>query len=220
MLLLALDTSTSAVTVALHDGSAVVAESTVIDVRAHVEQLAPGIREVLRRARTAPDELTHVVTGTGPGPFTALRVGITTARMLALATGAELSGLCSLDALAFAAAEYADADGLLVATDARRKEVYWARYAGPGLTRVSGPTVSRPADLPDEVRDLPAAGRGPLLYPEAFHRPAGPVDVSACALADLAVSRMSRGEALEPATPRYLRRPDVAPAAAPKSVLG
>ncbi|MGV1009174.1 MAG: tRNA (adenosine(37)-N6)-threonylcarbamoyltransferase complex dimerization subunit type 1 TsaB [Dermatophilaceae bacterium] len=220
MLLLALDTSTSAVSVALHDGSSVVAESTVIDVRAHVEQLAPGIQEVLRRTRSAPDQLTHVVTGTGPGPFTALRVGVTTARMLALATGAALSGVCSLDALAFAAEEYAGVRGLLVATDARRKEVYWAQYAGHRLSRVSGPTVSRPDDLPEQVRDLPAAGRGPLLYPEVFHRPAGPLDVSASALADLAVTRLARGQTLEAATPRYLRRPDVAPATAPKSVLG
>lgn len=220
MLLLALDTSTSAVTVALHDGSTVLSESTVIDVRAHVERLAPGIEEVLRGAGRSPAELTHIVTGTGPGPFTALRIGVTTARMLALATGAAVSGVCSLDALAFAAAELASPDGLLVATDARRREVYWAWYAGRRLTRVSGPGVAAPADLPEDLRRLPAAGRGPLLYRDLFDRPAGPLDVSASALADLAVARLLRGEELEQATPRYLRRPDVAPAAAPKSVLG
>lgn len=220
MLLLALDTSTSAVTVALHDGSTVLSESTVIDVRAHVERLAPGIEEVLRRAGIAPVDLTHVVTGTGPGPFTALRIGVTTARMLALATGAALSGVCSLDAIAFAAADEASPQGLLVATDARRKEVYWAWYAGASLARLSGPGVARPAELPEDLRRLPAAGRGPMLYPDLFDRPAGPLDVSASVLADLAVARLARGQPLDDATPLYLRRPDVAPAAGPKSVLG
>lgn len=220
MLLLALDTSTSAVTVALHDGRTVLSESTVIDVRAHVERLAPGIEEVLRRTGRSPAELTHIVTGTGPGPFTALRIGVTTARMLALATGAALSGVCSLDALAFAAAEEASPQGLLVATDARRKEVYWAWYAGSALSRLSGPAVARPAELPEDLRRLPAAGRGPLLYRDLFARPAGPLDVSASVLADLAVARLASGKPLDDAAPRYLRRPDVAPAAGPKSVLG
>ena len=105
MLLLALDTSTSAITVALHDGARVRAEATTLDARAHGERLAPGIREVLEAAGATPGELTHVVCGLGPGPFTGLRVGIVTARVLALVTGAALHGVCSLDALAAAGPE-------------------------------------------------------------------------------------------------------------------
>ncbi len=87
MLLLALDTSTTAITAALHDGIQVLAEATTLDARAHGERLAPGIREVLTRAGAMPHDLTDVVVGLGPGPFTGLRVGIVTARTIAHVTG-------------------------------------------------------------------------------------------------------------------------------------
>ena len=181
MLLLALDTSTSAITVALHDGARVLAEATTLDARAHGERLAPGIREVLEAAGATPGDLTHVVCGLGPGPFTGLRVGIVTARVLALVTGAALHGVCSLDALAAAGPE----GEVLVATDARRKEVYWARYAvSPGSVRaLSAPAVTKPAELAPQVRALPTVGRGPVLYPGLFPAPVGVLDVSAAALA-------------------------------------
>lgn len=218
MLLLALDTSTSAITVALHDGARVLAEATTLDARAHGERLAPGIREVLEAAGATPGELTHVVCGLGPGPFTGLRVGIVTARVLALVTGAALHGVCSLDALAAAGPE----GEVLVATDARRKEVYWARYAvSPGSVRaLSAPAVTKPAELAPQVRALPTVGRGPVLYPGLFPAPVGVLDVSAAALADLAVARLAAGEALADREPLYLRRPDAAPNVVAKSALG
>lgn len=218
MLLLALDTSTSAITVALHDGARVLAEATTLDARAHGERLAPGIREVLEAAGATPGELTHVVCGLGPGPFTGLRVGIVTARVLALVTGAALHGVCSLDALAAAGPE----GEVLVATDARRKEVYWARYAvSPGSVRALGaPAVTKPAELAPQVRALPTVGRGPVLYPGLFPAPVGVLDVSAAALADLAVARLAAGEALADREPLYLRRPDAAPNVVAKSALG
>ena len=241
MLLLALDTATSAVTVALHDGDRVLAEASTVDPRAHGERLAPGIDAVLREAGVAPGQLTHIVCGLGPGPFTGLRVGIVTARVLALATGAALHGVCSLDALAYAAASAAPPGGqpgalaggeLLVATDARRKEVYWARYAvsargavselssGAVVTALTAPSVVRPAELPASVRDLPTAGRGPLLYPELFGRAVPPWDVDAAALARLAVARLAAGDPLADHEPYYLRRPDAAPNVTRKSALG
>ena len=218
MLLLALDTSTSAITVALHDGARVLAEATTLDARAHGERLAPGIREVLEAAGATPGELTHVVCGLGPGPFTGLRVGIVTARVLALVTGAALHGVCSLDALAAAGPE----GEVLVATDARRKEVYWARYAvSPGSVRaLSAPAVTKPAELAPQVRALPTVGRGPVLYPGLFPAPVGVLDVPAAALADLAVARLAAGEALADREPLYLRRPDAAPNVVAKSALG
>lgn len=218
MLLLALDTSTSAITVALHDGARVRAEATTLDARAHGERLAPGIREVLEAAGATPGDLTHVVCGLGPGPFTGLRVGIVTARVLALVTGAALHGVCSLDALAAAGPE----GEVLVATDARRKEVYWARYAvSPGSVRaLSAPAVTKPAELAPQVRALPTVGRGPVLYPGLFPAPVDVLDVSAAALADLAVARLAAGEALADREPLYLRRPDAAPNVVAKSALG
>ena len=218
MLLLALDTSTSAITVALHDGASVLAEASTLDARAHGERLAPGIREVLAEAGATPGELTHVVCGLGPGPFTGLRVGIVTARVLAMVTGAALHGVCSLDALAAAGPE----GEVLVATDARRKEVYWARYAvSPGSVRaLCAPAVTKPADLAQEVRALPTVGRGPVLYPGLFPAPVDVLDVSAAVLAELAVARLAAGEALAEREPLYLRRPDAAPNVVAKSALG
>ncbi len=173
MLLLALDTSTTAITVALHNGARVLAESTTMDARAHAEQLAPGVERVLTEAGVQASDLTDVVCGLGPGPFTGLRAGVVTARVLALATGARLHGICSLDALAHQAWTTGVVGGpeLLVATDARRKEVYWARYAvsPAGIERRTEPAVSRPADLPPDVRAIPTVGRGPLLYPDLLN---------------------------------------------------
>ena len=229
MLLLAIDTSTTAISVALHDGSAVLAEATSLDARGHAEHLAPGVSRVLSEAGAAPGDLTDVACGLGPGPFTGLRVGIVTARTLALVTGAALHGVCSLDAMAHEAYASGHAGDLVVATDARRKEVYWARYAGVTdrgdvPSRVGGPEVVRPADLDPEVAVLPAVGRGPLLYPEAFpHGRGTPLDVSAGWLAALVARRLAAGDTVDEADPYYLRRPDAVPSATsvtPKSALG
>lgn len=218
MLLLAIDTATSAVTVAVHDGTRVLAEATTVDSRAHGERLAPGVREVLDRVGATCADLTDVVCGLGPGPFTGLRVGVVTARVLAFATGARLRGICSLDALAASAGVTGD---VLVATDARRKEVYWARYAvsSDAVERLDGPAVTRPAELAAGWRELPTVGRGPALYPDLFPRAVGPADVSAAALADLAVARLAAGDPLAETEPLYLRRPDAAPWRVAKSAL-
>jgi tRNA threonylcarbamoyl adenosine modification protein YeaZ len=234
VLLLAIDTSTTAISVALHDGHAVVAEQTTLDARAHAEHLAPNISSALARASATPADVTGVVVGIGPGPFTGLRVGIVTGRTFAFALGLPVHGLTSLDALAHEAWLGGQRGGLLVATDARRKEVYAAEFLldDHGLTRVAGPVVDRASDLDESWRALPVAGRGALLYPAHLGRladdgsaPSGirplPLDVSAGALADLAARRLATGDELDGLEPRYLRRPDVA-AAPPtqKSTLG
>ena len=129
MLLLALDTATPAVTVALHDGSTVLAETSATDRRRHAELLAPAIERVLAQAGAGASDLTDVAVGTGPGPFTGLRVGLVTARMTASALGLRLHGVSTLDALAAQAVEDGTVGSdFLVATDARRREVYWAAY--------------------------------------------------------------------------------------------
>jgi tRNA threonylcarbamoyl adenosine modification protein YeaZ len=215
VLLLAIDTATSAVTVALHDGERAVAESTTLNVRGHGELLAPAIEEVLEHSGRVATDVTEVCCGVGPGPFTGLRVGIVTARVFGLARGIPVRGVCSLDALAHAASrgETPPPTPFVVATDARRKEVYWAEYdvTPVGVRRRGDSAVSRPADLPDRVRERLCVGRGPLLYPESFGAASSPLDVSSAALAELVVQRMrSGGELLDP-EPLYLRRPDAQP---------
>ncbi|CAN7481826.1 tRNA (adenosine(37)-N6)-threonylcarbamoyltransferase complex dimerization subunit type 1 TsaB [Terrabacter sp. LjRoot27] len=235
MLLLAIDTSTTAITVGLHDGSSVVAEATTLDARAHAEHLAPNIRDALSSAGAEPGDVTDVVVGIGPGPFTGLRVGIVTGRTFAFALGLPVRGLTSLDAIAHEAWLGGRRGDLLVATDARRKEVYAAAYllGDARADRVTEPAVSRAADLPAETRALPTAGRGPTLYGEALPHAVAPLDVSGGALADLAVRRLREtapggelqqvdpGHGFDGLEPLYLRRPDAAPAPpSTKSTLG
>jgi tRNA threonylcarbamoyladenosine biosynthesis protein TsaB len=216
VLLLAIDTATSAITVALHDGERVLAESSTLDPRRHGEYVAPAMADVLARAARVAVDVSAVVSGTGPGPFTGLRVGLVTARTFAFARGIPVFGVCSLDAMAHQA-WLDDAAGLgqsfVVATDARRKEVYWARYdvTARGAVRMGAPMVAKAGAIAGEVRGLPVVGRGALLYAESFGPRVGPLDVSAGALADLAARRMAAGERLPEPEPMYLRRPDAVP---------
>ena len=208
MLLLALDTATPAVTVALHDGTDVVAASSQVDARRHGELLLPAVDRVLAEAGTRLDAVTGIVVGIGPGPYTGLRVGLMTADTFGLALGVPVHGLCTLDGLAYAAGAEGTVEGpFVVATDARRKEVYWARYEDP-RTRTTEPAVDRPAEIAESVTGLPAVGAGALLYPDTFSDARAPEHVSAAALAALAAERLAKGEELEPPRPLYLRRPD------------
>jgi tRNA threonylcarbamoyl adenosine modification protein YeaZ len=202
--LLAFDTATPYVTVALHDGEAVVAEARSEQRMKHGEQLAPLIERVLGVAGVVRQDLTALAVGTGPGPFTGLRVGLVTARVLSLVLDVPAYGVCTLDAIALeAAAGLGGTTDFVVATDARRKEVYLAAYDEQG-TRLSGPVVDRPAHV---ATDLPVAGEGAEIYPEAFSRPIGPALPSAGWLARAVVEERVE---LTDAEPRYLRRPDAA----------
>lgn len=204
MLLLAVDTATPAVTVALHDGASVVAESTQVDARRHGELLLPAVDRVLASAGLKLDAVTGLVVGVGPGPYTGLRVGLVTAATFGSALGVPVHGLCTLDGLAYASR----LDGpFVVATDARRKEVYWARYDG-FRSRVGEPAVDRPAEIAERVAGLPVVGAGALLYPEVFPDARAPEHQSAAALASLAAEKLAAGEDLLPPRPLYLRRPD------------
>jgi tRNA threonylcarbamoyladenosine biosynthesis protein TsaB len=202
VVLLALDTATPRVTVALHDGSDVVAEHSAERAMKHGEQLAPAIDAVLREAGLVRQDLTAVAVGVGPGPFTGLRVGLVTARTLGFVLEVPVYGVCSLDVLAVEAVETPTVgEEFLVATDARRKEVYVAAYDADGV-RADGPHVLRPAEA---ATDRPVVGEGALLYPEAFPRSATPVRPSAGWLARTVAEE--RAELLDP-EPLYLRRPD------------
>ncbi|HYI59042.1 MAG TPA: tRNA (adenosine(37)-N6)-threonylcarbamoyltransferase complex dimerization subunit type 1 TsaB [Microlunatus sp.] len=206
---LGIDTATVVCAGLAADG-VLVASGQVDDRMAHVEQLTPLVRRLCRQAGIAPNQLTDVVVGLGPGPYTGLRVGIVTARVLAELAGARLHGICSLDAIA---AQYATAGGpsgdFVVATDARRKEVYWARYAADG-TRLDGPAVNRPSELPA----LPTVGPGADLYADGLPSVPGPRALDPATLAVVGPTLPDAGR-----EPLYLRRPDAAEPGRRKSVL-
>ena len=149
MLVLALDTATPASTAALvevtAEGIRGVAERRTVDARAHGEKLAPEIAATLAEAGVRAGDLGAIVAGLGPGPFTGLRVGLATAVSMAQVLGIPTYGVCSLDALGRAAGP----GRVLVATDARRREVYYATYLDG--VRVVGPEVAKPADVATAV---------------------------------------------------------------------
>ncbi len=215
-MLLAFDTATPLVTVALHDGADVVVELRAERPMKHAEQLAPLIERALAEAGIVRQDLTAIAAGVGPGPFTGLRVGLVTARTLAFVLDVPVYGVCSLDVLAVEAVESgavagAGPGGFVVATDARRKEVYLARYDADGA-RLDGPIVGRPADL---ATDDPVVGAGGELYPESFPHRSGPAAPSAGWLARVVAEE--RAELVDP-EPLYLRRPDAMTPHAPKRV--
>ena len=227
-LVLAVDTATPAVTAAVvalpAAGRALaVATRVTVDARRHGELLAPSIVAALAGAGVAAGKLTAVVAGTGPGPYTGLRVGLVTAASLSDALGIPAYGVCSLDAVAAPAMPVLPAIGgrLLAATDARRREVYWAGY-GPGGERVAGPAVDRPADLASRLGDLGLSamcGAGARMYAGVLGLPLLDPDFpDPVALVALARDRVLGGAPSDPLTPLYLRRPDVAEPTRPKAV--
>lgn len=211
-MLLAFDTATPLVTVALHDGADVVAERTSALPMRHGEQLAPLIDGVLRDTGLVRQDLTALAVGVGPGPFTGLRVGLVTARVLGLVLELPVYGVCTLDVLAVEAWETGRVTGpFRVATDARRKEVYLAAY-GEGADRIDGPLVVRPDDAPG---DGPVVGEGARLYPDQLGPAVEPLRPSAGWLARVVAEE--RAELTDP-EPLYLRRPDATVPGAPKPV--
>jgi tRNA threonylcarbamoyl adenosine modification protein YeaZ len=133
---LAIDTSTSRTSVAIIDGDTVVFNGFRDGATAHGPSLPALVQEAL-----AVSDVDEVVVGMGPGPFTGLRVGIAFAQSFALAREIPVRGVCSLDAIA---AQINEQD-FIITVDARRKEVYWARYTNG--VRVGEPAVNFPADV-------------------------------------------------------------------------
>nr|WP_300149607.1 tRNA (adenosine(37)-N6)-threonylcarbamoyltransferase complex dimerization subunit type 1 TsaB [Propionicimonas sp.] len=204
---LGIDTATDVRAGVARDGVAI-ASGEVADRRAHAEQLLPLVRRVLAEAGATPADLTGIVVGVGPGPFTGLRVGVAAAATMAEALGVPVRGVCSLDVVALEWAGRGDAPSgeFAVVADARRKEVYWARYAADGV-RVDGPFVTAPGEVPD----LPLAGPGATLTGQAC---AGPDSLDAGLLA-AAVDRLPDAGLV----PLYLRRPDAEVPTTRKSTL-
>ena len=207
-MLLAIDTSagTSVAVVDPRTGHAV-AERSTDDSRRHAEVVGPFLADVLAEAGITGADVTGVVAGMGPGPFTGLRVGIAAARTFAAARGVPFLPLVSHDAIA---ADQAKDGPFVVLTDARRREVYWSAYDQTG-TRVAGPGLAKPADLDEAIR----ASR-----PDAADWPRVTVaTVPAWRLGALAADRLASGAPFADDTPLYLRDPDVTVPGAPKRVV-
>ena len=223
MLVLVVDSSTPAVTAALAEvadhGVVMRAERRAVDARAHGELLAPAVAACLDEAGARPRDLDAVVAGLGPGPFTGLRVGLVTAASMGQALDIPTYGVCSLDALGLATA---DGGRVLAATDARRKEVYWAVYEGG--VRVTEPDVDLPASVAGRITNLgvgSAVGEGAHKYAEVLRLPVRdePLYPPASALVELAAERIRAKGPGERLIPLYLRRPDAVAAAGRKPVL-
>lgn len=225
MLLLAIDTSAVASAALIRvDGqdAAVTAQFATADTRSHAEVLAPGVAGLFGDPVRQGPQLAGIVIGVGPGPFTGLRSGIALGRTLSFAWQVPVHGLMSLDALAWDVLHSEPADSgtaadagprhsdFLVATDARRKEVYWARYSADGVLR-SGPHVGAPTDLPA----LPVYGRGAGLYREQLTGGGCRVENAfadaqpmASALGLSAAAQLMGGKELRDTAPMYLRESD------------
>lgn len=241
MLVLALDTATPAVTAGLVEltgrSAAVRAQRRTVNPKAHGELLTPQIRELAEETGVALADLSAIVCGAGPGPFTGLRVGMITAGGLGHALGIPVYPVCSLDALAVDAlgldspapttdgaapnavtsnadgpdVEVAAPGGVLTVTDARRREVYWATYQVDGR-RAAGPAVAKPDVLSARIADLGVsrvAGQGAELYGEVFGLPVvEPAYPSARGLVIAALDTVLAAADPDPLSPMYLRRPD------------
>ncbi|MGO2754221.1 tRNA (adenosine(37)-N6)-threonylcarbamoyltransferase complex dimerization subunit type 1 TsaB [Brachybacterium alimentarium] len=229
-MLLGIDTS-GAVSVAVASGS-LDGEPTIRAVRGdersrhHDEVLLALIDEAMAAAGAQRSDLTGIVVGRGPGPFTGLRVGLVVARSIASVLDVPLHGLSSLDALAHQALAGAGTESASVgvALDARRREVYFARYrrdADGRVTREAEPAVAAPASIADELAacDL-LVGSGAALYPELLPATAELVHADAGHLILAAAQLTAQGTDLSSTEPMYLREPDAAKPTARKSALG
>ena len=226
MLVLAVDTATPAVTagvVELTGGRVplVLGQCVTVDARAHGELLTPHILAAIDAADASLGDIAALACGVGPGPFTGLRAGMVTAAALGHSLDVPVHPVCSLDALAIAAAD-TQGHRLLVAIDARRKELYWAGYAESGQ-RIAGPAVTRPAELAERLAGLGvtrAAGAGARMYADVLGLDVvGPDHPTPAGLVSAAREAIEAGRTPQPLTPLYLRRPDAVQPGARKRVL-
>ena len=198
---LAIDTATPAVTAGVvrrgPSGVDVLAERVTLDARAHAERLTPNVLAALADAGVRMAELEAVVIGCGPGPFTGLRVGMATAAAYGHALDIPVFGVCSLDAIGVDTSDEA-----LVVTDARRREVYWARYRDG--VRVAGPDVAAAADVPSGATRVAGSQEHAALFELPYVQPSHPT-------ASGLVRAVDWDTAPAPLIPLYLRRPDAKP---------
>lgn len=205
MNVLAMDTSVG-VSVAILRSDGELTQSQTVDHGMQGELTAELISQAVADSGLEISDITEVVVGVGPGPFTGLRVGLVTAEVFAHARNIPIHGICSLDAIAF---DYAKP--CVVVTDARRKELYWARYDGK---RIGEPQVSKPEELLAQFPDSEFVGPGSQIYPDFI---SGKVlELKAGSLAKLFAAGAAQ---LVDVSPMYLRKPDAIEPTTRKSVL-
>lgn len=205
MKILAIDTSVG-ISVAILDGEEILAETTRNEHGIQGEQTAAIVVDLLNQAKLTSSQITDVVVGVGPGPYTGLRVGLATAQAFAFAQQIPVFGICSLDAIA-----HDFGKPCVVVTDARRKELYWARYEDG---RVVGPDVNSAIEISSLNTACDFVGPGVELYVESLSGQNMPLRAASLGL--LFVSGQAQ---LVPVTPMYLRKPDAQEPTSRKSVL-
>jgi tRNA threonylcarbamoyladenosine biosynthesis protein TsaB len=222
MLVLAVETSTPQTSVALGGEQGVIGSVVVSWARGHSEVTVPAIDRLLEWSEIDLDQIGGVAVGLGPGLFTGLRIGISTAKGLAQVLGVPVVGIGSLDVLAFSV-RYGR-ERICSVLDAKRGEVFWAFYRSVpgGVTRETEPTVGLPSRLAAEIEasgeETLLVGNGALLYRREFHRDAPRVDFASATnafplavwLLELAVPRFYREQTSMPneVRPLYLRKSD------------
>ncbi len=216
--ILAIDTATPAVIAGLVAGGdrrTVLAERVTVDAKAHAERITPNVLAALADAGLSMADLDAVVVGCGPGPFTGLRVGMATAAAYGHALCIPVRGVCSLDAIGVGTTGQ-----VLVVTDARRREVYWARYRDG--VRTAGPTVCAPADwghhpLAGDGLGAAQAVAGSPAHAALFGLPV--LDIPFPTIAGLVAAVDDWDDDPPPLVPLYLRRPDAKMAACSEPLI-
>jgi tRNA threonylcarbamoyladenosine biosynthesis protein TsaB len=231
--LLGLDTSTDASVAAVlrHDGEEFEPRARSSGPRSHAQELLPAATRAMEDAGLDWPQLDAIAVGIGPGGFTGLRIGIATARALAMAAGCELRPVSSLRALAagtraeaFRAGEDAGPERggqWLPLIDARRGQVFAALYEGPEPTEVWAPFAAAPEAVAERVREAGlaplAAGNGSIPF-RGMLETAGiqvlPDASSAHSVSALQVCRLGSKAPVAPpdaVLPDYLRPPDAKP---------
>jgi tRNA threonylcarbamoyladenosine biosynthesis protein TsaB len=225
LLVLGIDTATPVTSVAVGSRAVTLARIAVRNDRAHAELLVPMVRQALEYAGVDGSELGGIAVGTGPGLFTGLRVGVSSAKALAQVWELPMVAASSLEVLAFGCRHAGRP--VCAAIDGRRGELFCATYRpGPGgVERVGDYRVERPDELAAALRAMGepvlVCGDGAQRHAEALQAAGPAVELagpewaapSAGALVQLALPRLEAGSATEPleVRPIYLRRPDVDP---------
>lgn len=221
-MILGIETSTSQVSCSLGGSDGVIAGARVLRGQRHAEMLTPMVAQVLAAAGVRPADLAAIAVGVGPGLYTGLRVGLATARAMAMALRVPMVGVPSLDLLAFPLRF--SRRTIVTVIDARRNEVFWAFYrATPGgVQRLGDHRVDAPADVVAELLargndDVVLVGDGARRYRDVFAglvhaemADTGLAHPSADALVELSRPIFEREAFVSPAEirPMYLRKPD------------
>jgi tRNA threonylcarbamoyladenosine biosynthesis protein TsaB len=216
MRLLAIDTSTEALSVALRTEQGTI-ERGLETARGHAEQILSLIDAVLGEADVRLSQLDGIAAGVGPGSFTGVRISVAVAQGLSFGAGLPVVPVTSLEALAFAAIE-TGADRVIACLDARMGEIYWGCFAAEparGLRALGTLQVTAAGRVrlpsPDRYRGV---GRGFTAYPELAALPGVEVDArsmltlpNAADMAGLGALRLAAGEGVDPADlkPEYVR---------------